>query len=98
MTPTVGGVDPINGDYDNDGFVGQSDLDLVLLNWGDTSPPAPAGWVNQVPTGLIGQGALDGVLLNWGNSASSQLVGVPEPSSALLFLLAVAAGGLSRKR
>ena len=98
VTPIVGGVDPINGDYDNDGFVGQSDLDLVLLNWGDTSPPAPAGWVNQVPTGLIGQGALDGVLLNWGNSASSQLVGVPEPSSALLFLLAVAAGGLSRKR
>ena len=60
-------VSPLEGDYDNDGFVGQADLDLVLLNWGKTSPPVPAGWVNQVPAGLIGQAALDGALLHWGD-------------------------------
>ncbi len=63
-------VSPLEGDYDNDGFVGQADLDLVLLNWGKTSPPVPAGWVNQVPIGLIGQAALDGPLLNWGDGTS----------------------------
>ncbi len=60
-------VSSLEGDYDNDGFVGQADLDLVLLNWGKTSPPVPAGWVNQVPAGLIGQAALDGALLHWGD-------------------------------
>ncbi len=98
VTPIAGGTGPIAGDYDNDGFVGQSDLDLVLLNWGDTSPPAPAGWVNQVPAGLIGQGALDGVLLNWGNSASSQLVGVPEPTSLALALLGLCGIAASQRK
>ncbi len=83
------------GDYDNSGQVGQGDLDLVLLNWGTTSPPVPLGWINQQPSGLIGQNALDGVLLNWGGSAiSASLAQVPEPTSlalgsfALLGLLA----------
>ncbi len=86
----------VDGDYDNDGFVGQSDLDLVLLNWGSTSPPAPAGWINEVPTGLIGQGALDGVLLNWG-AGTTTLTSAPEPTSALLLSLAGALCCLRRR-
>jgi len=55
---------PIPGDLDGNGWVGQSDLDLVLDNWG-TSPPSderadPSG------DGLVGQADLDIVLDNWG--------------------------------
>jgi hypothetical protein len=56
------------GDYDNSGAVGQIDLNLVLQNWGDTSPPVPAGWINEQHTGLIGQTHLNKVLQNWGKS------------------------------
>ena len=34
---TAGAVVGITGDYDNNGQVEQSDLDLVLLNWGNSS-------------------------------------------------------------
>ena len=34
----------VDGDFDDSGAVGQGDLDLVLLNWGDTAPPVPANW------------------------------------------------------
>ena len=67
----------LEGDFSDDGVVGQTDLDLVLLNWGDTVPPdlVPAGWVNDQPGGpsgnLIGQTFMNKVLLNWGNGASS---------------------------
>ena len=86
------------GDYDNSGAVGQGDLDLVLLNWGDTAPPVPAGWVNEQPAGLIGQAELDGVLLNWGNSAlAGSIAGVPEPSTFVMALL-LAVGPLGCRR
>jgi len=79
----------LQGDYDDDGFVGQQDLDLVLLHWGENVPPdpIPSGWVNQQPVGLIGQEALDGVLLNWGDGQLPILASVPEPSTLLLLLL-----------
>ncbi len=79
------GTEP--GDFDASGAVGQGDLDLVLLNWGNTAPPVPAGWVNEQPSGLIGQGSLDDVLLNWGNG-SPTLTAVPEPTSIALLGLA----------
>ena len=79
------------GDFSADGFVSQGDLDLVLLNWGVTVPPAPVpnGWVNDQPVGLIGQGVLDKVLLNWGNgtpTVSASATTVPEPTTAALLL------------
>ena len=82
---------PVNGDYDDSGIVGQTDLDLVLLNWGDPVPPTPTNpvpWVNQIPTdGAVNQNDLDGVLLNWGNSlAAGAVSAVPEPSSGALVL------------
>ena len=88
------GVSLLSGDYNNDGFVGQNDLDLVLLNWGSNSPPAPAGWINEVPNGLIGQAALDGVLLNWGAGVAPLLAAaaVPEPSTLLLAVFAASFG------
>jgi len=87
FTTQTGGTVP--GDYDNDGLVGQGDLDLVLLNWGSTAPPVPGGWINEQPDGLIGQTELDGVLLNWGNMAPAlAAASVPEPTTVVLLGLA----------
>lgn len=77
----------VPGDYDGDGTVGQSDLDLVLLNWG-AAPPLE--WIHGAPTGIVGQAELDGVLLNWG-ARTGEAVVTPEPMS--LALLAI--GGLA---
>ena len=86
------------GDFNGDGFVGQSDLDLVLLNFGDSTLPAD---FNQAALnaglfdGLIGQNELDLVLLNFG-SGSVALVAVPEPSA--LLLLTAGSLALGRRR
>jgi hypothetical protein len=59
------------GDYNGNGRVEQSDLDLVLLNWGRDATTPPVGWVSQPPTGIIDQQELDAVLLNWGATLAS---------------------------
>jgi len=56
------------GDLNGDGFVGQTDLDIVLDNWGLNQPPAdpradPSG------DGFIGQTDLDYVLQDWGKGS-----------------------------
>jgi hypothetical protein len=78
----------ISGDYNGNGTVEQADLDLVLLNWGQSG--VPNGWINELPEGNIDQAELDGVLLNWGDMAAQGLggaSGVPEPSAALVALI-----------
>jgi hypothetical protein len=89
--------DPIDGDYNDNGTVEQSDLDLVLLNWGKSAAAVPATWVNDLPTGQVDQDELDGVLLSWGNMAALSgapaagalgSAGVPEPGALLLCMAA----------
>jgi len=95
----------ITGDYNGDGFVGQEDLDLVLLNFGSTE--LPDGFVEGALAGglpfdnLIGQDELDGVLLNFGAgtaTASASLSAVPEPATAALLLIGGAAMTTRRRR
>ena len=91
-TPDTGAID---GDYNWSGQVEQGDLDLVLLNWGDSASPVPPLWTNPdfPPTSpSIDQDDLDGVLLNWGKTPASAAASaaVPEPASALLLVI----GGL----
>lgn len=77
--------EPLLGDYDGDGTVGQGDLDLVLAFWGDAvldgQSPDPT-WVNAdtVTSSLIGQDELAMVLQNWGNTSSlvSELAGISD--------------------
>gem|GEM_PF-5932311 len=80
----------LTGDFNGDGFVGQSDLDLVLLNFGDDTLPDGFNTA-ALPGGepfdnLIGQNELDAVLLNFGSgtASSTALAVVPEPTSAAL--------------
>lgn len=88
----------VMGDYSGDGFVSQADLDLVLLNWGDTV--LPAGFDPDAVSGgnsfdnLMSQNELDGVLLNWGNGAPSDAA-IPEPTTMLTY--AAVLGALSTR-
>ena len=85
----------IDGDYNGDGFVSQADLDLVLLNWGDSAVPAEWLATDQFDGVQVSQNELDGVLLNWGNGTPPAGVNaIPEPASALL----VGLGGLAALR
>jgi hypothetical protein len=74
------------GDYNGNETVEQADLDLVLLNWGDTlADPTSIGWVNDLPDGAIDQAELDKVLLNWGNMPMmAAAASVPEPATWIL--------------
>ncbi|MEL7087933.1 MAG: DUF3466 family protein, partial [Planctomycetota bacterium] len=83
------------GDYNGDGFVSQADLDLVLLNWGETVVPAQWVATDQFDGVQVSQNELDGVLLNWGNG-TPPVAAIPEPASAVLLGL-MAAGALPRR-
>lgn len=83
----------IVGDLDNDGFVGITDLNLVLSSWNATvSPGDPAD-----PSGdqFIGIEDLNVVLGNW-NAGTPPAAVVPEP--ATLGLIALGGMALLRRR
>lgn len=83
-----------SGDADGDGFVGVTDLDLVLANWGDAVAPGTNGDLSG--NGVIDQADLAIVQANFGNGTPPSVV-VPEPGSLVLLGL----GGLalvSRRR
>ena len=92
--------DALAGDFNSDQFVGQADLDLVLLNFGSTEVPGGFNVANTTDgfdDGLVGQNDLDAVLLNFGNSsAAAAVTAVPEPATA--GLLGVAGAGLLVRR
>jgi len=86
--------DFIVGDFDGNDSVGNSDLTLLLDNWGEPVPPVPAGWTGFQPTeNAIGNDELTALLDGWGDIAGAGSVGgvVPEPASAGLLALGVIA-------
>ena len=80
------------GDLNEDGFVGQGDLDIVLSQWGRTGPGIldPRADVNGDE--FVGQYDLDQVLESWGQG--TQPPGVPEPATLGTFAL----GGIALLR
>jgi len=74
----------VPGDLDDDGFVGLSDLDLILNNW-NLSIPAADPQADPSNDGFVGLDDLDIVLNNW-NAGIPPAAGanVPEPASLLM--------------
>ncbi|MEM7625586.1 MAG: sulfatase-like hydrolase/transferase [Planctomycetota bacterium] len=70
------------GDADLDGFVGQTDLNTVLLNWGQTDGTWATG--DFTGDGFVSQFDLNHVLLNWGDQVAlpAETQNVPEPGVA----------------
>jgi hypothetical protein len=93
----------VPGDFDGDGIVGTSDFNLLSFNFGDPAPPA---WDGFQPVGaLVGTGDFNNLSFNFGagqSSGSGAVVGdsnnVPEPSSAILLLLAGSLAAWTRRR
>jgi len=85
-------VPPLVGDFDGNGAVGNSDLTLLLDNWGDAVPPVPVGWNGYQPTpNAVGNDELTALLDGWGDVAgagSLAAAAVPEPTAWVLFAVA----------
>ncbi len=87
---------PLTGDLDGDGFVGISDLNIVLGDWNQSVPPGnpladPSG------DGFVGIDDLNTVLGNWNaGTPPPPAATVPEPGTSAL--LATAGLTLLRRR
>ncbi|MEO1496218.1 MAG: PEP-CTERM sorting domain-containing protein [Planctomycetota bacterium] len=82
----VGGG-PVEGDFNGDGRVDNTDLNLLLNNWGSES--VPGEWTNGFIGPRVDNNELNPLLNNWGFGTGTA---VPEPTTVAL--LAIAAVGL----
>ena len=82
-------VSPLLGDLNGDGWVGQTDLNAILADWGHSPPLLP--FSDPSGDGLVGQDDLDFVLSDWGKGTPPS---VPEPATLSLLTL----GGLAVMR
>jgi uncharacterized membrane protein len=80
----------LQGDYNADQVVEQTDLDLVLLHWGADASLPPDGWIRNLPSGLVDQAELDSVLLNWGmTQPQATALAIPEPASMRVLIIVI---------
>lgn len=82
----------LEGDLNQDGFVGVEDLDLLLAHWGDSTVAFDYAAGDASGDGLVGDADLALVQANWGNGTPGG--NVPEPGGAALLAL----GGLALLR
>lgn len=84
------------GDLDGDGFVGLSDLDIVLSRWGDSVARGALIYGDAVADGVVDSADLQVVRDHWGEGTEPGQ-GVPEPGT-LLALWVVSAPLTGRRR
>ncbi len=96
---TLGEAPPIGeelvGDLNQDGFVGISDLNIILSQWNRVV--FPGSWLDADANGIVGLDTLNWTLGNW-NAGTPPAAGsdVPEPST-LLIGFGLSAGVLCRR-
>ena len=89
----LGFLEPVWGDLNGDGYVGQTDLDIVLADWGHSPPTDPRA--DPSGDGFVGQVDLSVVLDWWGTGT---MLSRPIPEPAVLSLLALGALAVIRRR
>ena len=65
--PSTARAQPIEGDLNNDGFVGALDLQIILSNWGQIVTPGDLSKGDLFADGFVGFTDLSFLLLSWGN-------------------------------
>ena len=79
--------------FDADGRVDNTDLNLLLNNWGNTS--VPGNWTNNfTPNPGVNNDELNFLLNTWGNGVTA----VPEPASVLVAALGLLGLTATRRR
>lgn len=89
--------DYLPGDLDGDGFVGITDLNLILGNWNLSVAPADLFAGDVSGDGFVGIEDLNAVLGNW-NSGTPPMTVVPEPGALALVAVGAGMGVLPRRR
>ncbi|GAB4186823.1 MAG: hypothetical protein Kow00105_01420 [Phycisphaeraceae bacterium] len=78
----------IDGDLDGDGFVGISDLNIVLGNWNQNVTAGNKLQGDPSGDGFVGIDDLNTVLGNWNAGTPPATAAVPEPTTLALFGMA----------
>ncbi len=87
------------GDLDGDGFVGLSDLDIILSHWNQTVTPGDLSMGDPSGDGFVGLDDLDYVLNPWNTGTPpSSNTNIPEPTSLMLLSLCVVVTTRSMRR
>ena len=89
---------PLEGDLNDDGFVGGDDLDIVRSFWGQNVTPGDPLMGDPSGDGFVGGDDLDIVRGNWGQGTPPAPASVPEPGFPLLALSLLLSGILLRGR
>ncbi|TWT46604.1 hypothetical protein [Botrimarina hoheduenensis] len=87
-------VDPWSGDFNFDLKVDNTDLNLLLANWGADN--VPGAWLHNFVGPIVDNKELNSLLASWGGVGFYSPFAIPEPGSALL--CGVAAGSLLTRR
>ena len=77
----------LQGDFNNDGFVGVDDLNIVLTHWNQSVTPGNVAQGDPNGDGFVGVDDLNLVLVNWNQGTPPQGILVPEPASAVMLSL-----------